>query len=105
MLPNLPSSGMEGNCTSDYRVTSHSILRTIPGKQTFHTIALLRTILRNNILQKVVRYSGKKKKSYILPNQFNSHPIQPKRPSLICLQAKSTFHRSARVLTISAAGI
>ena len=81
MLPNLPSSGMEGNCTSDYRVTSHSILRTIPGKQTFHTIALLRTILRNNILQKVVRYSGKKKKKVIY-YQINSTATQSNQKDL-----------------------
>lgn len=80
MLPNLPSSGMEGNCTSDYRVTSHSILRTIPGKQTFHTIALLRTILRNNILQKVVRYSGKKKK--VIYYQINSTATQSNQKDL-----------------------
>lgn len=83
MLPNLPSSGMEGNCTSDYRVTSHSILRTIPGKQTFHTIALLRTILRNNILQKVVRYSGKKKKLYI--TKSIQQPPNPTKKTFIDL--------------------
>lgn len=82
MLPNLPSSGMKGNCTSDYRVTSHSILRTIPGKQTFHTIALLRTILRNNILQKVVRYSGKKKKKKVIYYQINSTATQSNQKDL-----------------------
>lgn len=53
MLP-LPSSRTEDDCTSSYHIRSNAIQRAIPGKHTFHTIALLRTKLRLMSIKKVV---------------------------------------------------
>jgi len=74
MLP-LPSSRTEDDCTSSYHIMCPAILKAIPGKQTFHTTALLRTKLRLEFIKKVVWCPFKNCLFITEPIQQPSKPI------------------------------